>query len=558
MTTIETAPHTASHTAPRTAPVGAGASRALSSTGAWITTSDHKRLGRMLFGTGLTALLGIAVVGALLGFERIDVNSVSLGTNSLDQLFSINRVGLAFFAVLPVMLGIGVAVVPLQLGARALAFPRLATAGFWAWFFGMVLVIVSIAANGGPGGGASNFVALYISAFAVMLGGLTMIAVTLATTVLTTRAPGMNMRRVPMFAWSILVTALGLIVMLPVVIGATIYVYVSYRYNRTPFGGNKGIFEWTGFSLTQPQTFLYALPAIGFAAEMIAVAARRRMPMRGIVLAGLGLVGVSALAGVTQIEHVLPWSGSKLNLDHLGTKVGDLITFAFFNVIPVLGVLIVLLIAPLAFAGKKGSRRAPKITAAFVFGFFGMSMVLVGMLGSILNGVNDLGLQGTVFEEGAYTYICYGAILSGLGAITYWGPKLWGRSLGEAKVLPLALLGVLATILASLPYYVAGFADQPAGAVSFSYGGPHALWNTLATIGHGLMVLTVLAFIGLAMRGFRDGDLSGDDPWDAHTLEWATSSPAPDNNFVELHTVISAEPLLDLKPSPVSATTETV
>ena len=226
--------------------------------------------------------------------------------------------------------------------------------------------------------------------------------------------------------------------------------------------------------------------------------------------------------------------------------------------IPVLGALIVLLVAPLAFAGKKGSRTAPRITAGFVFGFFGLSMVLVGMLGGILNGVNDLGLQGTVFEEGAYTYVCYGAILSGLGAITYWGPKLWGRRLGEAKVLPLALLGVLATVLASLPYYIAGFADQPANSVTFSYGGPHALWNTLATVGHGLMVLTVLAFIGLALQGFRRGDLAGDDPWDGQTLEWATPSPAPADNFTALHTVISAEPLLDLKPSPDRATTENV
>jgi heme/copper-type cytochrome/quinol oxidase subunit 1 len=528
----------------------------VSAVGAWITTSDHKRLGRLLFGTGLLALVGIAVVGGLLGLERIDVDSVTLGTNSLDQLFSIYRVGLVFFAVLPVMLGLAVAVVPLQLGARALAFPRLAAAGFWAWFFGMALIIVSIAANGGPGGGASRYVALYIASFAVMLGGLTMIAIALATTVLTTRAPGMNMRRVPVFAWSVLVSSLGLVVMLPVVIGATIYVYISYRYNRTPFGGNEGIFEWTGFSLTQPQTFLYVLPAVGFIAELVPVSARKRMPMRGFVLGGLALVGVSAIAGVTQVQHLLPWRGTKLYLGHFGTKLGDLIEYAFFNVLPVLGVLVVLMLAPLAFAAKKSERKAPKITAAFVFGFFGVSMILVGMLAAILDGIIDLGLQGTVFEEGTYTYVAYGAILGALGAITYWGPKLWGRRLSEKKVVPIALLGVLATILASLPYLIAGFADQPAGAVTFSYSGPHALWNTLATVGHFLMALTVFAYAGLAMQGFRKGELAGDDPWDAHTLEWATSSPPPENNFAEMHTVMSAQPLLDLKPTPDASKTE--
>ena len=185
-----------------------------------------------------------------------------------------------------------------------------------------------------------------------------------------------------------------------------------------------------------------------------------------------------------------------------------------------------------------------------MFGLFGLGMILMGMLGGLLYGVLDLGLQGTVFEEGAYVYVCYGAILTTLGAVTYWGPKLWGRKLADKKVLPLALLGALATALASLPYYIAGFADQPANSVTFAYSGPQGLWNTLATVGHGLMVLTVAAFIGLALQGFRKGELAGDDPWDAHTLEWATSSPAPDDNFAELHTVMSAEPLLDLKSSP--------
>lgn len=537
MTTIDTPP--------QTAPTTSGAGHALSSVAEWITTTDHKRLGRMLIGTGMIAMLGIAVVGGLLGFERIDAATISLNANSITQLFSIYRVGLALFAVLPVMLGLAVAVVPLQLGARSLAFARLAAAGFWAWFFGMDLVILSIIANGGPGGGTSKFVALFIAAFGVMLGGLTMIAISLATTVLTTRAPGMNMRRVPLFSWSVLVTALGLILMLPVAIGTVIYLYVSYRYNRVPFGGNQGILDYIGFSVTQPQTYLYALPAIGFAAEMFPLAARRRMPMRGFVLGALGLVGVASITGVTQVQHVLPWVGSKLYLGHFGKKFGDLLDYGFFNALPVIGAVLVLLIGPLAFKGGR-----PKITAPLVFGVFGLGMILMGMLGGLLYGVLDLGLQGTVFEEGAYVYVCYGAILTTLGAVTYWGPKLWGRKLADKKVLPLALLGALATALASLPYYIAGFADQPANSVTFAYSGPQGLWNTLATVGHGLMALTVAAFIGLALQGFRKGELAGDDPWDAHTLEWATSSPAPDDNFAELHTVMSAEPLLDLKSSP--------
>jgi heme/copper-type cytochrome/quinol oxidase subunit 1 len=534
MTTIDTA-------SPR-ASAGIDVARAPSSVAVWITTSDHKRLGRLLIVMGLLALVGISAVGLLLGFERIDSTTAALNANSITQLFAMYRVGLAFFVVLPIMLGLAVAVVPLQLGARSLAFPRLATAGFWAWFFGMILVVISIASNGGPGGGAPKFVALFIAAYGVMLVGLTAIAGSVATTVLTTRAPGMNMRRVPLFSWSALVSALGLLLVLPVAFGTVIYLYVSYRYNKVAFGGNKGILDYLGFSITQPTTFLYVLPAIGFAAEMIPVIARRRLPMRGAVLVGLGLVGVGALGGVTQVIPTLDWSGTGINLDQFGTKLGDLLNYALFMALPILGVLMVLAVVPLAFKGGQ-----PKITSPFVFGFFGLCMILVGMLGALINGVTDLGLRATVFEEGVYTYVCYGAVLSGMGAIAYWGPKLWGRRLPEKKLILLALAGTAAVVLSSLPHYVAGFADQPAATVIFDYSGPKNLWNILVTIGHGLMLLTVLGFAGVAVGGFRRGHLAGDDPWDAQTLEWATSSPPPDNNFSDVYSVISAEPLLDLK-----------
>ncbi len=565
MTTIDTAPHAATEPAARAASASSTSMGSLAvSVRAWVTTSDHKRLGRMLIGGGMLALVGIAAIGALLGFERADTGESLLDSGSIGQLFAINRVGLGFFVVLPVMLGLSVAVVPLQLGARSLAFPRLAAAGFWAWLFGMAVVIISISANGGPGGGATKYVALFISSYGVMLAGLTAIAISLATTVLTTRAPGMNMRRIPLFSWSVLISALGLILILPVAIGTVIYLYASYRYNRQPFGGNDGLLRfgpgstgvasanWLGFSLTQPSSFIYALPAIGFVAELIPVTARRRMPKRGFVFGGLALIGVAALGGVTQTQQTLPWTGSKLYLgDLFGDKLENLVNYLFFNGLPVLGVVIVLLLGPLAFLGSK-----PKLNVPFLFGFFGLGMVLMGMLGGLVNGVEELHLLGTVFEEGAFVYVCYGAVLSAMGAVVYWGPKLSGRLIDEKKAAPFALLGVTATVLATLPYYIAGFADQPAEATVFDYSGPQNLWNTLAGVGHGLMALTVLGFLGLAAKSFRSGKLAGDDPWDAQTLEWATSSPPPIENFSTMHTVASAEPLLDLKPMPSSNATE--
>ncbi|MGZ7087699.1 MAG: cbb3-type cytochrome c oxidase subunit I, partial [Ilumatobacteraceae bacterium] len=125
----------------------------LTSVADWLTTTDHKRIGRLVVAVSFTALLGVVAIAALLGIERIDAKASMLDVNAIPQLFALYRVALTFIVVLPLLLGIAVCVVPLQLGARSLTFPRLAASGFWTWFVGSALVVISIAANGGPGGG---------------------------------------------------------------------------------------------------------------------------------------------------------------------------------------------------------------------------------------------------------------------------------------------------------------------------------------------------------------------------------------------------------------------
>ena len=423
-------------------------------------------------------------------------------------------------------------------------------AGFWAWVGGITIVIVALANNGGPGGGDAEMVDLFIAGFALAVIGLAAAALPVAATVLTTRAPGMRMSRVPFFSWSALVAAIGLLLVLPVLVGVLIYLYVDHRYGQGLFGGTDGIASWIGFALTQPATYLFALPAAGIAAELVPVTFRTRMPMRGAVYTGLGLIGVAALSAVTQqATHDVPWAGSQLDLDGFGDKFADLLPYAFFTLLPILGALIVMLVGALA-AKPTGDRRRPRITAPFVFAFLGLAMVFTGMLGGALVPIVDLGLQGTVFEEGALVYVAYGAVLAGLGALAYWSPKLTGRMIPDKAAMGLAVLGFLATVLAALPYYIAGFADQPAASGVYDYSGPAELWNVLVTVGHGLMGVVLLGFIALAARTLRAGAAADEDPWEGHTLEWSTSSPAPVDNFAETPTVMSPEPLLDMRAAP--------
>jgi heme/copper-type cytochrome/quinol oxidase subunit 1 len=507
----------------------------------WLTTTDHKRIGRMFIGVSLVASIGAIVVAVLLGIERIDAQAAMLDVNSIPQLFSVYRVGLTFLVLLPMLLGIAIAVVPLQLGARSLALPRLAAAGFWTWLVGSVLVVISIAANGGPGGGDTKFVGLYLVSQIVLVLGLVAAAGALATTVLTTRAPGMNMRRIPPFSWSVLIGALGLLLVLPAVIGALIYVYVDYRYGRVGFGGNKAIGNWIGFGFTQPATFVYALPVFGFAAEVVAVTSGRRLPSRGLMFTGIALIGImAALGGVLQQPVVLPPAVTHTSF---GGWLKAVTPYALFDLLPMLGGFIVIVLG--AHALRRGRTR---ITMPLVFALLGALMVYVGIFANAVYNIGNLKLADTVFEEGTWLFVVYGAVLSALGAITYWGPKLWGRRIPDKPALPLAVLGLIATMLAGAPYFIAGFADQPSNSTEFDYSGPQNLWNGVSAAGHVLMFITVLGFAFIALRAFTKGVRVGDDPWDGQTLEWATSSPAPLANFADVHVVASAEPLLDLKP----------
>jgi heme/copper-type cytochrome/quinol oxidase subunit 1 len=517
---------------------------------AWVTTTDHKRIGRMYVGVGLLALLATAALGTLLGLERADEGAL-LEANALLQIFQAYRVGLVFAAIIPLGLGLAIAVTPLQLGARSIAFPRVALTGFYGWLGGLTLTMVALGRNGGMGGGDDQAVDLFLAAHGLMIVGLLASAGCVAVSVLTTRAPGMTMRRVPLFAWSTLIGALGMLLVLPVVFGAIVYVFLDHRYGQFTFGGSEGIASWIGWAFSVPAVVVYSLPAIGVAAELIPVTFRHRQALRGVTFAGIALVGVTALAATTQ-QYV-----HDVTFDTDGeTFLRGAIPFLAFSGLPLLGLVVVLGLGALTAKGGVDQGR-PRITSPFLFSFFGFGMIFVGLIGNFAMGITDLELIGTSVEEGATLYVVYGTALSVMGGLIFWAPKLWGRVLPEKQVLPLSLLGVAATVLASLPLYIAGVLDQAGGVPSsdadvaaiLSIGDVEqgALWNMLSLAGHGLMALTVLAFAGLMLKTFTGaGEAAEQNPFGGHTVEWGAASPAPAHNYDHVATVASPEPQFDM------------
>ena len=525
MTTID--PTTDAATATADERTGAVA-QMLATDADWLTSTDHKKIGRMFLGGGLLGLLGTIVVNVIIGLERAGIANID--DNATPQLLDAQRVGLVFGTLLPLAVGLCIAIVPMQLGARALAFPRLAVTGFWMWALGLGFSILALANNGGGLGGDADMVDLFIGAHGLMAIGLIAAGASIVVSVLTTRAPGMTMRRVPFLSMSALVTGLGIVLVMPVLLGTLTYLFVDHRNGREAFGGNTGIYDWALWIFTQPTSFLFAIPALGVLAEGATLMFKQRTPARGIMYAGFALVGAAAFAGVTQqavfgVAEVDTFDGD---------VVADVAPSAFFNLMPLVGLTIVLLMSLYVAKPVRGAK--PNLTPAMAFGFLGAGMVMVGMLGNAMYAIDDLKLQDSTFEEGALVYVVYGLVLAAIGGMAHWAPKLWGVQLSTAKLLPLAGLGVLATVLAALPNYIAGFDEQ------------RDVYATVIAVGHVLMALTVVGFVGLLVRAVVDDDNDAvDDPYDGQTLEWATTSPAPADNFVEPPTVMSAEPLADSK-----------
>jgi heme/copper-type cytochrome/quinol oxidase subunit 1 len=492
------------------------APNALGAVGSWLTTTDHRRIGRMFIGAAAVWMATMVVVSTLLGIERIASDSTLLPADSILQLFALVRTLASFGVMIPLFIGLAIVIVPMQVGARAISFARVALLGFYLWLIGSGLIVGAIAGNGGPGGGSADMVEMYLLGLAMCILGVLAAAVSLFTTVLAGRTSGLTLTEVPMLAWSALVAATALILALPVLLGTLIFVAVDHHYERIAFGGTDGVMTWLGWAFTQPQTFIYVVIALGVLADMTPVVARAKQPLRSAVVAALGLTTTAVVGTVAQTTHVFSWAGS------LTDKAKNLVPYALYNLLPLLGLVVVLATSLLALVAGK-----PKIIAPYIAAFLGIGMIMAGMIGNAVQRIEPAGLAGTVFDEAALTYLTYGSMLVMWGALTFWGPRMTGRMIPNSAVVGIAVLGFLATVLASLPYYIAGFVNQPADSVSdFNFGGPQALWSVLSAAGHALMALCVFAAIATMIRSSVAGTAASEDPWDARTLEWSVDGGA--------------------------------
>jgi len=427
-------------------------------------------------------------------------------------------------------------VVPLQVGASTVAFPRAAASSFWGWLVGSGLILGAYAGNGGPGGGEADLVDLFALGFALVIVSLLVACVCLVTTVTTLRAPGLSLKQVPLFSWSIFAAGTVWLLSLPALLANLALFYVDHRHGgRLEFGTNVSLYPQISWAFTPPQLFVLLVPCLGIIGEIIPTFARARPRSHGGAQAAIGLAAILSFGAAVQ-----PFFNAEATDDAFYVLVG------FAAVLPYLALLGLwaLLLKP-----GKGKER-PQVDSPLHFSILGLAMVFAAVLAGAVRVIDVLDLAGTSFDTAIFNYVIFGGAIVAFGGIACWAPKLWGGRIGEPAGRIAALLLFLGTIVLCLPDLWSGLIDQPEVLQPDTTvrDGVEAL-NGVSVAGLALITLGVLVFVLGLLRSVKKGrDHEAADPWEGHTLEWATASPPAFANFTEeLPAIQSDRPLLDAR-----------
>jgi heme/copper-type cytochrome/quinol oxidase subunit 1 len=464
----------------------------------WFTTADPRRTGRLMATVAALFGIGSLVIWTLLGIERWSVGlQIFERVTDVRQVTTLAYVSMVFLVALPLMFGLAVALVPDQIGARTIAFPRAVTLAVWTWIVGAGIVVATYIGNGGPFGGESELVALFLAGLGLTATALILVAVCLAATVLALRAPGMSLDRVPAFSFAALVSSAMALFSLPVLVGNLALLYVDYQYQRVAFSGNQGIASYIDWTWSQPAVYAIGILGLGVVADTVPVFARSPLALRGAVLSGIGLFGVASFG---------PWTSLLYNSGDVPTSpvaIG-MAVLALFGVLAITG--------PIALTLKQGRI---KLGAPLLFALATLIMSLVTVAFGALTPIDPVGVVGTTWEEGVFLYTALGmALLPAMGAVALWGHRLWGRAVPNGPASGLALLGLGGVVLAAFPDMVLGFVnDQALGEANVRHEDASQALNVVHGLGLALMTVVALGFVLLAAKAFAGR--ATDDPWSA-------------------------------------------
>jgi cytochrome c oxidase subunit I+III len=515
----------------------------------WLTTTDHKRIGLLYF---FTALLFFAAGGveALLirgQLARPDASVVSPGT--YNQLMTMHGVTMIFFFIIPMATGaFGNYLLPLMVGARDLAFPRLNALSYWMYLASGCFLYTGLFLGRAPDAGWFNYVPLASQQYApgpnIDFYALGLIFNTLSTTagavnfivtLFKLRAPGMSLNRMPLFCFAMLATALALVFALPPLTVDLVFLELDrklgFHFFDVAQGGSALLWQHLFWIFGHPEVYIIVLPAFGIATAIIPTFSRRRMvafPLVALAELMVGFIGFGVWA-----HHMFA----------VGLPQATVVLFAAASLIIVIpsGIQIFAWITTIVAGRPLFATPLLWIVGFIVFFVFG------GLSGITFAAVPfDQQVTDTYYVVAHFHYVIWGAaVFPVFGGMYYWFPKVTGRMYHEGLGQASFWLAFLGTNLTFFPMHISGLLGMPRRVYTYEDGLGWSGYNLLSSV--GAVVLTVgllLVFVNLAVS-LRRGARAPADPWGAPTLEWATSSPPPPFNFPVIPRVTSAYPNWD-------------
>jgi len=514
----------------------------------WLATVDHKEIGRRYIITALSFLALAGVLALLMRTQLARPDNNMIGASRYNELFTMHGSTMMFLFAVPVMEGVGVFIIPLMLGTRSTAFPRLNAFSYFMYLFGGLLLWGAFALNIGPDIGWFAYTPLSGPQFspgkradiwAQMITFTEVAAISAAivivATILKARAPGMTLARMPLFAWTMLVVGIMVMLAMPAVALAS-SMLISDRLVGTHFynayeHGDALLWQHLFWFFGHPEVYIIFLPATGFMSTMVETFSRR--PIFAYPIVVLALISTGILAFGLWVHHMFA-----TGLPRVGYSF---YTAASMTVAIPTGLQIFCWLATM-WDGRPRFQVPMLYVVAFIVTF-----VIGGLSGVIIASVPlDLQLHDTYFIVAHFHYVLIGgAVFPLLGVLTFWYPKMTGRMMDEALGKISFWMVFLGFQLAFFPMHFSGLLGMPRRVYTYPAGLGLELPNLLSSIGAFVVGAAVLLFVINGIKSLYIGALAPDDPWGGSTLEWATSSPPPPYNFAHVPVVESKTPMWD-------------